>query len=138
MPKPFVPEDDMNENCMDDDPRNIGGEIEVNEQDDLDVRYAEAKKKEDRREMEGDETPVDLTSVEFGEKEFNLLTNIYEFGEYRKIATIKAVRICVPFKVKTKEGYIESKGGDWLAIGIEGERWIISDAIFRKTYVEVK
>ncbi|RLD18720.1 MAG: hypothetical protein DRI69_09810 [Bacteroidetes bacterium] len=60
--------------------------------------------------------------------------DIAGFQEYRKIATIKAVQIDSAFVVDTLEGTFEGKAGDWLAEGIEGERYIIDDAIFRKTY----
>ena len=59
------------------------------------------------------------------------------FREYRKTATIKAGKIPIPFVVDTLEGTFGGKPGDWLAEGIEGERYIIDDAIFRKTYEEV-
>jgi len=59
------------------------------------------------------------------------------FREFRKIATIKAGKIPIPFVVDTLEGTFNGKAGDWLAEGIEGERYIIDDAIFRKTYEEV-
>lgn len=67
------------------------------------------------------------------------LTNdvIVGFKEYRKTRTIKAVQIGIVFVVDTLEGIFEGKAGDWLAEGIEGERYIIDDVIFRKTYEEV-
>ncbi len=67
------------------------------------------------------------------------LTNsdMVRFREFRKTATIWAGHIPIPFIVETLEGTFEGKAGDWLAEGIEGERYIIDDAIFRKTYEEV-
>ena len=59
------------------------------------------------------------------------------FREYRKTATIKAGKIPIPFVVDTLEGTFEGKPGDWLAEGIEGERYIIDAAIFRNTYEAV-
>lgn len=32
------------------------------------------------------------------------------------------------------EGEFAIKPGDWIATGINGERWVIADDIFRKTY----
>ena len=64
-------------------------------------------------------------------------TNRVNFREYRKTATIKAEQIGAPFKVDTLAGKITGKSGDWLAEGTDGERYIIDDAIFRKTYKEV-
>jgi hypothetical protein len=64
-------------------------------------------------------------------------TDRVTFREYRKTATIKAGRIGAAFIIDTLEGTFEGKAGDWLAEGIEGERYIIDDAIFRKTYEEV-
>ncbi len=64
-------------------------------------------------------------------------TTRVNFREFRKIATIKAGKIPIPFVVDTLEGTFEGKAGDWLAEGIEGERYIIDDAIFKKTYEEV-
>lgn len=64
-------------------------------------------------------------------------TTRVNFREFRKISTIKAGQIGAAFVVDTLEGTFEGKAGDWLAEGIEGERYIIDDAIFRKTYEEV-
>ena len=60
------------------------------------------------------------------------------FREYRKTATIKAGKIPIPFIVDTLEGTFTGKAGDWLAEGIDGERYIIDDVIFQKTYEAVK
>lgn len=38
------------------------------------------------------------------------------------------------FSVKTKEGTMTGKAGDYLAFGIEWEPYIIDNAIFKKTY----
>lgn len=38
-----------------------------------------------------------------------------------------------PFKVKTKEGVMEGKAGDYLCIGVEGEMWPLDKDIFEKT-----
>ena len=64
-------------------------------------------------------------------------THMNNAREYKKTATIKAVQVGTEFVVDTLEGTFIGKPGDWLAEGIEGERYIIDDAIFRKTYEEV-
>jgi len=38
------------------------------------------------------------------------------------------------FRVTTHEGELIGKPGDWLMIGVRGEKYPISDAIFRETY----
>ena len=39
-------------------------------------------------------------------------------------------------QVKTKEGYLKAKPGDWIIKGVEGEIYPCDDSIFRKTYEE--
>lgn len=41
--------------------------------------------------------------------------------------------LCIP----TKEGYLRINNGDWVATGIDGEHWLISDEVFKKTYAEL-
>lgn len=36
--------------------------------------------------------------------------------------------------VETLEGEMHVQAGDWIATGIEGEKWPIKDSIFKKTY----
>lgn len=75
--------------------------------------------------------------------------------EYRKVVTIKAEQFdgsdemikkyhidvddygnCA---IRGSEGFmIQLIKDDWIASGIDGERWVIYDDIFRKTYVEVE
>jgi 2'-5' RNA ligase len=55
-------------------------------------------------------------------------------GEFIKISPIKAVKMEEAFEVDTLEGTMKGKAGDWLAEGIEGERWPIDADIFDKTY----
>lgn len=64
-------------------------------------------------------------------------TIVVGFKEYRKTATIQAIQLPRAFVVDTLEGTFEGKPGDWLVEGIHGERYIIDDAIFCKTYEEV-
>ena len=40
--------------------------------------------------------------------------------------------------IKTLEGDVQIREGDWIATGINGEHWPIANDIFQKTYVEVK
>ena len=61
----------------------------------------------------------------------------FEFREYRKTTTTKAVQIPIPFHVKTLEGTMVGEPGDWLAEGVDGERYPIANSIFLKTYEEV-
>lgn len=41
------------------------------------------------------------------------------------------------FGIETLEGWIEIKACDWIATGVNGEHWLISDNVFRKTYDEL-
>ena len=74
---------------------------------------------------------------------------------YRKTATIKAEQFdgsdeminkyhieydeayTVPFRIEAIEGWIGVEVGDWVATGLNGEHWPISDDVFRKTYAEL-
>lgn len=40
-------------------------------------------------------------------------------------------------QIKTLEGWLDVKVGDWIATGINGEHWPIVDDIFRKTYASL-
>ena len=73
-----------------------------------------------------------------------------KWKEYRKTATIKAVQVTeenitelpdvdwalvdddedITFWIKTLEGDMQVKIGDWLAEGAEGEHYPIKDSIF--------
>ncbi|MDN7060894.1 DUF1642 domain-containing protein [Lactiplantibacillus plantarum] len=39
--------------------------------------------------------------------------------------------------VKTLEGDLEVKPGDWVATGVNGEHWAIKNDVFKKTYAEL-
>ncbi|AWI40684.1 hypothetical protein LpLQ80_09155 [Lactiplantibacillus plantarum] len=39
--------------------------------------------------------------------------------------------------VKTLEGDLKVKPGDWIATGVNGEHWPIADDVFKKTYAEL-
>lgn len=59
-------------------------------------------------------------------------------AEYRKKTTIRAVRMPFEFRVTTIEGAVLiGKAGDWLAMGVMGDRYPIDNAIFKKTYESV-
>jgi hypothetical protein len=47
---------------------------------------------------------------------------------------ITAQRMAEPFEVKTMEGTMRGKAGDWLITGVQGEQYPCDDAIFRQTY----
>lgn len=58
-----------------------------------------------------------------------------QFRPYRKKpVVIQAVRITTPMRVETLEGTMCGQPGDWLIIGVEGERYFCKDSIFRQTY----
>jgi len=56
------------------------------------------------------------------------------FKKYRKKTLIRAKQMHKDFMVKTLEGNMSAKAGDYLAIGIEGELYPIQKEIFVKTY----
>jgi len=41
--------------------------------------------------------------------------------------------LCIP----TKEGYLRINNGDWISTGFNGDHWLISDEVFKKTYAEL-
>jgi hypothetical protein len=57
-----------------------------------------------------------------------------EVAEYRKTATTRAVRVDVPFVVDTLEGRMRGNPGDFLAIGVEGERYPIAASVMAASY----
>lgn len=52
----------------------------------------------------------------------------------KKPIPIKCVQIDEPFEVESMEGLVKGKKGDWLMIGIHGEKYVCDAAIFKKTY----
>jgi len=52
----------------------------------------------------------------------------------KKPIPIKCIQIHEPFQVESLEGTVNGKAGDWLMIGIDGEKYVCDDAIFKKTY----
>ncbi len=60
---------------------------------------------------------------------------IYGAKDYRKLpVTIKALRLDCDVVVKTLEGDMIGKAGDWLIQGVNGEFYPCKDDIFNKTY----
>jgi hypothetical protein len=57
--------------------------------------------------------------------------------EFQKKANIFAIRMPDIFKVRTLEGEVEGKAGDFLCKGKEDELWPIDAEIFLKTYAPV-
>lgn len=47
---------------------------------------------------------------------------------------IQCAQIHEEFEVETMEGTMKGKKGDWLMIGVDGEKYVCDDSIFRKTY----
>ena len=41
------------------------------------------------------------------------------------------------YYLSTLEGMLEIHQGDWIATGVDGEHWPVSDEIFKKTYAEL-
>lgn len=54
----------------------------------------------------------------------------------KKPVKIMAAQINVAFEVKTMEGLIKGKPGDYLIIGVHGEAYPCDQAIFKETYAE--
>jgi len=57
---------------------------------------------------------------------------------YRKVATVLAMQMDIPFCVETLEGTMHGKPGDYLVMNEETEEcWPVKKEIFEKTYEEV-
>lgn len=41
------------------------------------------------------------------------------------------------FVIPTKDGDIRIHDGDWIATGVNGEHWAVTDDVFKKTYAEL-
>jgi len=60
------------------------------------------------------------------------------FKKYRKKPVIvHAKQMDAPFEVETMEGKLKGKAGDFLIIGVKGERYPCDQEIFNMTYEEV-
>jgi hypothetical protein len=62
--------------------------------------------------------------------EFNLVPEPFR----KKPVIVSAVHMYCEFYVETIEGIMHGNAGDWLVIGVDGERYPVKDSIFRKTY----
>jgi hypothetical protein len=59
------------------------------------------------------------------------------FKKYMKVEPVWAVQMPQEFTCDTLEGdNIKGKAGDYLCVGIKGEKWPIDKEIFEKTYRE--
>jgi hypothetical protein len=60
------------------------------------------------------------------------------FKSYRKLPiVIKAAEIHENMLIETEEGTMEGRPGDYLIIGIQGERYPCKPDIFKATYEEI-
>lgn len=57
--------------------------------------------------------------------------------EYRKTATVHAVRMTEAFAVRTPQGVMVAPAGDWLLEGVTGSHWPISNSTFTATHEPV-
>lgn len=57
---------------------------------------------------------------------------------YRKITTVTAELFPYDSEIKTLEGIMKGKKGDYCVTGSNGEEWVVRKDIFEKTYVEVE
>lgn len=61
-----------------------------------------------------------------------------ELIEYRKTATMRAARIDVPFVVDTLEGTMRGNAGDYLVVGVKGERYPCAADVLAASYQPVQ
>ena len=61
-------------------------------------------------------------------------TPIEGFDEYQKVEPTKAVQMDEAFEVETLEGTMKGQKGDYLAQGVDGERWPVKKSIFERTH----
>jgi hypothetical protein len=58
--------------------------------------------------------------------------------EYKKAVKkpipVRCIQINEAFEVKTLEGVMKGRPGDWLMVGIDGEMYPCAKEIFEKTY----
>jgi hypothetical protein len=52
----------------------------------------------------------------------------------KKPIQVKAERLSGPMKMITLEGTFHGKKGDYLVVGVKGERYIVRKDIFEQTY----
>ena len=81
--------------------------------------------------------PVEVEAIQFTE---NTVQECWYFTGRQKIlkeSTKKNISN-VGIKIKTLEGTMWAKKGDWIIKGVNGEFYPCKDDIFKKTYEEVK
>lgn len=61
-----------------------------------------------------------------------------ELVEYRKTATMRAVRVDEPFTVDTLEGTMKGNAGDYLVVGVKGERYPCAADVLAASYEPVQ
>jgi hypothetical protein len=61
-----------------------------------------------------------------------------ELVEYRKTATMRAVRVDEPFVVNTLEGTMRGNAGDYLVVGVKGERYPCAADVLAASYEPVR
>ena len=71
---------------------------------------------------------IDLTTI--------AIKNLRKF--VKKPIPIQAIQINEPFTVDTLEGRHTGNAGDYLVIGIRGERYPVKKDIFEESYDEVR
>ena len=55
----------------------------------------------------------------------------------KKPVVVHAKQIDAPFEVETMEGTMRGKAGDYLIVGVIGERYPCDKDVFERTYEEV-
>lgn len=60
-----------------------------------------------------------------------------ELIEYRKTTTMRAARIDEPFQVETLEGVMAGNAGDYLVVGVKGERYPCAADVLAASYEPV-
>ncbi len=64
----------------------------------------------------------------------NIIPDLEFEKAVKKPIPIQCVQINEPFEVETMEGIMKGKAGDWLMIGIRGEKYACDKEIFEETY----
>jgi hypothetical protein len=57
-----------------------------------------------------------------------------EVNAIKKAIPVKAYQTDKPIDIKTLEGVMHARKGDWIITGVEGEQWPVKKEIFEKTY----
>lgn len=56
----------------------------------------------------------------------------------KKPVIVKAERLTVARLIRTANGTVHGKPGDWLVTAPDGDQWPVADSIFKKTYEAVE